>query len=374
MRMIIAGGGTGGHLFPGVALAEELLSLHNENQVLFVGTERGLEAKIIPELGFNLELIDVQGIKGKGLSSRLLAMSRLPSAVSNSVQILRNFKPDVAIGVGGYASGPMIFAAWLMRIPSVILEQNTVPGVTNRILGRFVHRVFAMFEESRRYFPSDKVNVLGNPVRRQFLTAFNGVAPREIHLPDAITVDRPFKVLVLGGSQGAHNLNLRMLEAIERLHTQLPIQMVHQTGEKDEGLVRHAYEKMGVSAEVRAFINDMAPRYADADLVVCRAGATTLAELMIAGCPSILVPFPHATDNHQELNGRAMVETGAALMLPERELNGEVLANRILALAKSPQRRKVMSQAASELGDPLAAQNILKACSEELVQGIKYGS
>ena len=357
MKVIIAGGGTGGHLFPGVALAEEITTRKAGNEVLFVGTSRGLEARVIPELGYPLELIEVRGLKGKGLVARAKSFARLPMALWSSFRILSGFRPDIAIGVGGYASGPLILAAWLSRVPTAVLEQNTVPGITNRILGRFVSAIFVMFEKSREFFPSKKVRVYGNPIRRQLLENF---------LAGAHDKGPEFRILVLGGSQGAHMLNVRFLEAAQIFIEKagLPIRIVHQTGSKDEEYVRDKYASLNAEAKVFAFIKDMSEAYRHADLVVCRAGATTLAEVMVARRPSILIPFPHATDNHQELNGQAMVEAGAAVMFPERDLSGEVLAKVIIELAQDSRRLEAMSIAAGRAGRPEAAREIIDACAQ----------
>jgi UDP-N-acetylglucosamine--N-acetylmuramyl-(pentapeptide) pyrophosphoryl-undecaprenol N-acetylglucosamine transferase len=355
LRVLIAGGGTGGHLYPGVALAEEITTRQKGNHVLFVGTQRGIEARVVPQLGYPIEYIDVVGLKGKGLGGLIKGMFQIPVAISQSFKILRTFKPEVAIGVGGYASGPLMIAAWLMRIPSAILEQNTVPGITNRVLSHFVNAVYVMFESSAEHFPKRKVHALGNPIRRQLLDNF---------LRSKIT-DARFTILVLGGSQGAHALNLRMVEAaghLKNIYEQIKI--VHQTGDKDEELVRKGYADLGVNAEVSAFINDMSNAYLRADLVVCRAGATTLAEVMVAKKASILIPYPHAADNHQELNARTMVDAGASRMLVERDLDGKRLADEILALFNDRELIAKMEQAASRTGRPEAAREIVDACVE----------
>jgi UDP-N-acetylglucosamine--N-acetylmuramyl-(pentapeptide) pyrophosphoryl-undecaprenol N-acetylglucosamine transferase len=355
MKMLIAGGGTGGHLYPGVALAEELLTQKKTNEVLFVGTKKGIEARVIPELGMPLELIEVSGLKGTGLVARFAGFAKLPLALLASIKIVRRFKPDVAVGVGGYASGPVILAAWLLRIPTAVLEQNTVPGVTNRILARFADGVYVMFDESQRFFPKRRVQALGNPIRKQLLENFlrsRPPAPADRHT-----------ILVLGGSQGAHTLNLRMLEAAEHL-TPLKdrIVIVHQTGEKDKELVEKGYAEKGINAEVHPFITEMSEAYRRAELVVCRAGATTLAEVMVAKKASILVPYPHAADNHQELNGKSMVDAGAAVMMVEKELDGKRLAEKITELIGDGDRRMRMEQAASRVGRPEAAVEIVAAC------------
>jgi UDP-N-acetylglucosamine--N-acetylmuramyl-(pentapeptide) pyrophosphoryl-undecaprenol N-acetylglucosamine transferase len=354
--MLIAGGGTGGHLYPGVALAEEVTTRQKGNEVLFVGTQRGIEARVVPELGYSIEYIDVAGLKGRGLLGLISGFLRLPRALFQSLSILKRFNPDVAIGVGGYASGPVILAAWLTRRPIAILEQNTVPGVTNRVLARFAGAVYVTFESSRSFFPDRKVMALGNPIRRQLLDNF---------LSSKVPTNDRFNVLVLGGSQGAHTLNLRMVEAAGHLGEKKDrLSIVHQTGQADEEIVKKGYAELGIDVDVRAFIDDVSSAYRRADLVICRAGATTLAEVMVAKKASILIPYPYAADNHQELNARAMVEAGASLMVLERDLDGQRLAAEILGLEKEPDRIARMEQAASRTGRPEAAREIVDACVE----------
>lgn len=354
--MLIAGGGTGGHLYPGVALAEEVTTRQKGNEVLFVGTSRGIEARVVPDLGYRLELIDVAGLKGKGARGLFRGMMRLPVALMQSLSIVRQFDPDIAVGVGGYASGPVILAAWLLRKPIAVLEQNTVPGVTNRVLSRLADSIYVMFESSRRYFPERKVVALGNPIRRQLLDNF---------LRSKIESNARFNVLILGGSQGAHALNLRMVEAAGHLtEVKERLQIVHQTGKNDEELVAKGYADLGMEATVSAFIDDMSDAYRRADLVICRAGATTLAEVMVAKKASILIPYPYATDNHQELNARTMVEAGASIMLLEKNLDGRRLADEILNLFGDQDRVGRMEQAASRTGRPEAAREIVDACAE----------
>lgn len=357
MRVIIAGGGTGGHLFPGVALAEEITTRQEGNQVLFVGTARGIEARIVPQLGYALELIPVEGLKGKGLRSRFRGVSKLPRALLRSWQILSKFKPDLALGVGGYASGPLVLVAWLRGIPTAVLEQNTVPGMTNRILGKVVRFVFVMFEDSRAFFPPSKVKVYGNPIRRQLLENFLRV--RESR-------EGRFSLLVLGGSQGAHGLNRALSEAAPQLALIEGLRIVHQTGKNDEAMVREAYQASGVDAEVVVFIDNMSHAYEEAHLVICRAGATTLAELMVAKRASVLVPFPFAADNHQELNARAMVKAGASKMVRESERSSSLLAEMVAELAGDPAQRSEMERAARQAGRPEAAREIMDACAELL--------
>lgn len=355
MKILIAGGGTGGHLYPGVALAEELTTRQKGNEVLFVGTARGIEARVIPELGFNLELIEVLPLKGRGLIGLFRGLLSVPRAILASRRILQRFKPDIAVGVGGYASGPLLVAAWISGVPTVVLEQNTVPGFTNRVLARIADAVFIAFESSAKFFPKKKTLPLGNPIRRQLLDNFLR----------SKTPDSKFNLLVFGGSQGAHALNLRMVEASKFLLDLVPqLRIIHQTGAADEELVRKGYADLGVDAEVHGFINDMSSMYLRADLVVCRAGATTIAELLVATKASILVPYPYAADNHQELNAREMVDRGAAVMLLERGLDGQRLADEIRALFGDRDRIKQMERAASRAGRPEAAREIIDACAD----------
>ena len=352
--MMIAGGGTGGHVFPGVALAEEVVGRHPANDVVFVGTSRGLEAKVVPAAGFPIELIEVKGLKGKGL--KIIAnLFLIPMAMVQCWRLLDRWKPDVVVGVGGYASGPVVLTAWMKGIPTAVQEQNAVAGVTNRILGKFVKAAFTAFPEAAHYFRGRKVFQLGNPIRRQLLENF--MRPSNAH-------DRQ-RLLVFGGSQGAHALNMRVIEALPHLaDLRDRITITHQTGARDREQVERGYRAVGFEPDVREFITDMSGAYAGADLVVCRAGATTLAELTVCRKPSILVPFPAAADNHQVMNAKSLVDAGAAVMIEERDLTGELLAHEIRAILGNRARRDQMSRAAAQLGSPQAAKEITDVCSE----------
>jgi UDP-N-acetylglucosamine--N-acetylmuramyl-(pentapeptide) pyrophosphoryl-undecaprenol N-acetylglucosamine transferase len=355
VRMLVAGGGTGGHVFPGVALAEEVVTRHPANDVVFVGTARGLEATVVPQAGFPIELIDVKGLKGKGLLGTLRNLLLLPLAFLQSYAILRKWRPDVVVGVGGYASGPVVLVAWLMRIPTAVQEQNAIAGFTNRVLGRFVEAAFTAFPEAVRQFPRRKVFQLGNPIRKTLMD--NYMMPGAHH-------EQPH-LLVFGGSQGAHALNMRVLESLPHLaDLKGKLRITHQTGAKDREYVERGYQAVGFEADVREFISDMSAAYAGADLVVCRAGATTLAELTVCKKPSILVPFPFAADNHQVQNALSLVSAGAAVMIEERDLTGEVLAQEIRAILSSPERLDKMARAAGRLGSPQAAKEIADVCTE----------
>jgi UDP-N-acetylglucosamine--N-acetylmuramyl-(pentapeptide) pyrophosphoryl-undecaprenol N-acetylglucosamine transferase len=355
MRLLIAGGGTGGHVFPGVALAEEVVTRHPDNDVVFVGTARGLEATVVPAAGFPIELIEVTGMKGKGILRILMALLLLPRAFFQSWSILRKWQPDVVVGVGGYASGPVVLMAWLMRIPTSVQEQNAVAGFTNRVLGRFAEAAFTAFPEAGRHFSRRKVYQLGNPIRRKLMD--NYMRPLVGH-------DRQ-RVLVFGGSQGAHALNMRVIEALPHLaEMRGQLRIIHQTGARDREYVEKGYRAVGFEPDVRDFIDDMSKAYAECDLVVCRAGATTLAELTVCKKPSILVPFPHAADNHQVMNAKSLADAGAAVMIEEKDLTGEMLAREIRSILAHPERRERMARAAGLLGSPQAAKEIVDVCTE----------
>lgn len=359
MRMVIAGGGTGGHLFPGIALAEEVTTRHPKNEVLFVGTPRGLEAKVVPECGYRLEMISARGVKGMGPVKLFLALLALPLSFIESWRILRRYRPDVVVGVGGYASAPVVLAAWIQRVPTAIQEQNALPGLANRLLGHFADVVFIAFIESKAYFPEHKVQLIGNPIRRMLLD--NYLRSTKAH-------DK-FTLLVLGGSQGAMAINTRVLEALDAL-TDLKgeLHFIHQTGKRDFDRVRDGYARRGFSAEVVDFIVDMSSAYARAELVICRAGAATLAELTVCKKASILIPYPHAADNHQEVNARAMVASGAALMFRESDLSGRTMAEQIRRLKADPGALKKMERQAALLGRPEASKELADLCVQMMVQ------
>jgi len=328
---------------------------HPANDVVFVGTARGLEAKVVPEAGFPIELIYVKGLKGKGLMGLVTSLLLLPRALLDSLRILRRWRPDVVVGVGGYASGPVVLVAWLLRIPTAVQEQNAVAGLTNRLLGPFVKAAFTAFPEAAEHFSRRKVHQLGNPIRRTLMENF--MRPDTAHpVP---------RVLVFGGSQGAHALNMRVIEALPHLaDLREHLRFTHQTGARDKEQVERGYAACGFVPDVREFIDDMSTAYAECDVVVCRAGATTLAELTVCKRPSILVPFPAAADNHQVVNARSLAAAGAAVMLEERELTGELLAREIRSLLASPERREQMARAAGRLGSPQAASEITDVCTQ----------
>lgn len=349
-RIIFAGGGTGGHLFSGIAVAEEIRSQFPAAQILFVGTPFGMEKEIIPKAGFPLEFIEASPLKGSGMMMRLKGLVRLPKAYFQSKKILKNFKPDIVIGIGGYASGPMTLAAHFSKIFTAIIEQNAYPGFTNRKLARFVDRVFISFEKARDFFDPEKTIYSGNPVR-----AFS---PHE----EAKNNDT-FTLLVLGGSQGAHALNVAMMDALPLLKERAgEIHIIHQTGKNDFQEVKEAYEKHGISAEVYPFIDQMGAYYAKADLGICRAGAGTITELRLQGLPAILVPYPYAADDHQLFNAKEMVDQGAAELVLNKDLTGAVVAEGVESFIENPEKLKEMGQKAKKQAKPLAAQEVINHC------------
>jgi UDP-N-acetylglucosamine--N-acetylmuramyl-(pentapeptide) pyrophosphoryl-undecaprenol N-acetylglucosamine transferase len=361
MRLLIAGGGTGGHLFPGVALAEELRARDAGAEIRFVGTARGIEARVLPELGWDLVLIEVSGLKTVGALGALRGLFRLPRALLQSRRVVKAFRPDVVIGVGGYASGPVVLMARLMGVKTAILEQNSLPGLTNKILGRFVHTVFLCFEESRRSFRRKKILMTGNPIRRDIRLALQ--AASEVESEAEPGSDSRFRLFVFGGSQGAVALNQLVADAAGLLAGRgIPIEIVHQTGEASLDQIRERYRAAGIEADLRSFVKDMAAEYRRADLVIARAGATTVGELGVVGRPAILVPYPFAADNHQEVNAREMAEAGAALMFRQADLTGEKLADAIAQLAHNRDALARMGSAMKALGKPRAAADILDWC------------
>ena len=333
MRLLIAGGGTGGHLFPGIAVAEEFLSRDSANEVLFVGTDRGIEFRAVPAAGYRLELISAAGIRGKGSFSQIKGALMMLYGYSQSRRILKEFRPDLVLGVGGYASLPMVLASRGMQIPRFIHEQNAIPGMTNKLLARFADRVFITLEESARFFPKDNVLLTGNPLRRQILEKAADAVTGE---PRSGGKGR-FRLLVFGGSQGAHAINMAMMAALPFLErTKDKLEIVHQTGVKDAEEVAEAYRRHGFDGVAKQFIDDMAAAYQKADLIVCRAGATTIAEVTATAKACIFIPFPNAVDDHQRRNAEALLKKQACFMLLEQELNGEKLAGMITELISDP--------------------------------------
>jgi UDP-N-acetylglucosamine--N-acetylmuramyl-(pentapeptide) pyrophosphoryl-undecaprenol N-acetylglucosamine transferase len=354
-RIMVAGGGTGGHLFPGLAVVEELRRRVPDLEVKFVGTARGIEARVLPGRGEALELLEVTPLKGQGLGARLKSFARIPTAMREASSLMRDFEPDLVLGVGGYASGPVLLSASLSGRPTALLEQNAYVGMTNRILARFVNRAYITFEETEAVFGKTKSRLTGNPVRHEF------VEHARLALADPEGFEsRARTVLVLGGSQGARKLNEDIPRALALVGLDdRKLEVVHQTGESMRDEVEARYRELGIRARVVTFIDEIARAYSNAALVVARAGATTLAELCAIGRPSILVPFPFAADDHQAKNAKALEEQGASICIRESELEVDALGGLIGDLLDDSAKRQAMARAAREHGRPDAAAAIV---------------
>lgn len=351
MRVLIAAGGTGGHIYPGIAVAKEVLRRHSDSAVRFVGTARGLENKLVPQAGFELSLIDSAGLKNVGTIARARGLLLLPKSLREARQAIREFRPDIVIGAGGYVSGPVVLTAALLKLPTLVMESNALPGWTNRVLARFVDKAAVSFDAALPFFRGKAV-VTGNPVRREFFEI-----PARRRDPSQT---QQFSILVFGGSQGARAINQAMIAALpslEKLKGELLI--THQTGEADFAVVNSGYDKAGWTerASVKKYIENMVAAFADVDLVVCRAGATTTAELIAAGKASVMIPFPLAADDHQRKNAEALERAGAGKMILQQDLSGERLAQEITTLLRQPEKITAMEQAARQLarGDAAAA-------------------
>jgi len=344
MRAVLAGGGTGGHVIPALAIAHELREIYSA-EIIFIGTSRGIENRLVPAAGFELKLVEVGALKNVSITRRLQTVTALPAALFRSWKILSDFQPDVVIGVGGYASGPAMLAAALSGVPTLAFEPNVVPGLANRVMAPIVSSAAVHFEETRHYF--QRCQVTGVPVRRPF---FN-LPPKPPGSPPTL--------LVFGGSQGAHAINDTVISSLEALSRQVPrIHIIHQTGERDYNGAQAAYLRAGAPAEAFPFIEDMPEMFARGDLLVCRSGASTVAEVTAAGKPAVFIPFPHAADDHQLRNAEALERAGAAVLIAERDLSSERLVGAVGELLGDPARLARMSVASRKLSHPDAAREI----------------
>ncbi len=356
MRAIIAGGGTGGHLFPGVSLASHINNKYPKAKIVFVGTERGLEAKVIPKSGYELKLISVKGFVGKSAKDKVNSVLSLVKSLFECKKILKSFCPDIVFGVGGYASFPMVLMATLNKIPTIILEQNTVPGLANKVLGKIVDAIAVTYPETIDYFQKEKVYLTGTPIRKEILL---GDKQKAINI---FNLERERQtVLIFGGSLGARKINKAIIDGLPYLLSlRDKIQIIHQTGESDYNWVMAEYRKLPFKATVLPFIYDMAEAYSVADLVICRAGASTVAEITALGKASILIPYPYAAYNHQEMNARRLLSRGACEMVLDRELNGEIISKKINKILSDPVVKKEMEMASIAFGKTNAAEKIVE--------------
>lgn len=351
MKVIIAGGGTGGHLFPAVAVGEALMREDKENSVLFVGTTTGIEAGWLPAHGFQYRLLEVHGIRGHSLGERARAVVEFGRAMGGARRIMKSFRPDIVLSAGGYASAPMGVAAVIARRPLVLMEQNTRPGLSNRLLKPFAARVCVGFEEAAGYFSRRRVRVTGNPVRFK--------ARRRV------ISGGPSQILVLGGSSGAHRLNKGVVAALRKMRESvIKLQFVHQTGPADVGFVKAEYEALRCAAAVTPFIDDVGSALASATLVIARSGAMTVSEMAIAGRPAVFVPYPFHRDRQQELNARVLESRGAAVIVKDDDALGENLARVVEDLIGDPARLADMGNRALGAARPDADEAVARICAE----------
>ncbi len=357
MKVLIAAGGTGGHIYPGIAVAKEIVGRNSESKVLFVGTARGLETKIVPESGFELALINSAGLKNVGLLGKLKGLLILPKSFLEARALIKDFQPDVVVGAGGYVSGSVLLMASLMRVPTLVMDSNALPGFTNRRLAPFVTKAALTFEEAVPYF-GKKAIVTGNPVRKEFFD----IQPKERR--------EKLNLLIFGGSQGARAINSAMIDALKNLQSfKNQLHITHQTGELDFAAVEKGYAENGWEmTNVRRYISDMVSEFAKTDLIICRAGATTCAEVAAAGKAAIMIPLPTAADDHQRKNAEALVSKGAAKMILQPNLSGESLAEEIKDLIGKPEKITEMEFSAKKLARADAAK-VTVDLIEDLAKG-----
>jgi len=356
LSLVIAGGGTGGHLFPGIAVAEQVLGSHVDSQVHFIGTGNPFETRVLNQLGFGHERIRVKPLKGKTRLNQALALASIPASLVASIGILRRIRPDAVLGVGGYSAGPVVAAAWILGLPRALHEQNLVPGMTNRFLASLANRIYVSFENTQIRARTQKIRLTGNPVRKEILKQ----KPMANTSVDATRQSRNrFTVLIIGGSQGAHRINMTMIAALEYLESKHNLVFIHQTGSDDESQVSQAYRTNSIAATVQPFFDDMQTCYQQADLVICRAGASTMAELALLGKRVIFIPYPFAADDHQAINAGQLVAAGAAEMILEKDLTAMDLAKTIRAHADSPEKGSSMAANLKKHARPHAARDIV---------------
>lgn len=358
MNIIITGGGTGGHLFPGIALAQGFLKKDPENNIIFIGSKKGIESRILPELKFNLKTIPIKGFAGKGISKKIGSIFLVPLALIQAGYYMKEFHADIVVGLGGYISFPAVMAGWIMRIPTAIHEQNSIPGLSNRILGRFVNRVFISYKESNQFFETQKTIFSGIPIRHQPFSRETGVKGDEL-----------FCIFVCGGSQGSRQINQAVIAMLPYLvEMKNKIRFIHQSGLSDCAMLKEYYKKYGFNSQVFPFIEDMFSCYSQAHLVISRAGATTLAELALYAKASILIPYPFAAHNHQEKNAQAFVDRGAAYMIHSQDANGRNLSSLVKELENQREKLYLMETQSRKLSRPEAAEIIVDGCYQLIAQ------
>ncbi|TDX53014.1 undecaprenyldiphospho-muramoylpentapeptide beta-N-acetylglucosaminyltransferase [Orenia marismortui] len=361
MKVLISGGGTGGHIYPGLAIAKGLEDKFDNTDILFVGTEKGLESDIIPKEGYDLKTITVEGLPRKISLKLFKSFLKTGLGILESRSIIKSFKPDIVIGTGGYVCGPVVLTASLRKIPTLIHEQNAYPGITNRLLARFVDKVALSNGDAKKYFHSEEKTILtGNPVRLEILKKTKKEALKEL----GINGDKKL-ILVFGGSRGAESINRSVIELYDKIKD-LDLQLLHITGKKGYESVIQKAESMGIKGVevgdiiIKPYLYNMSAALAVADLVISRAGATGLAEITACGIPAILIPYPYASENHQEYNARSLENNGAAKVILDNELTGKKLYDLVSTLFQDENKLLIMSRASKNLGKPEALDNLVK--------------
>ncbi len=350
-RLVITGGGTGGHIFPGLAIIEALKELCILD-VMWIGSGRKIEHEILSKKELKYKVLPVKPIKGRDLAQLFISLAYLPISIAKSVKMLRDFNPSLVVGVGGYVSGPVLFAAKMVGIKTAIHEQNSIPGLANRIASKFVDKIYTSFPDSAGYFNGKDVECLGNPIREDILKVQNIDTEGQ-------TSEGPLKILIIGGSQGASGLNRLVSSALKILkQSGRSFQAIHQTGPADKKRLEHLYSAFNMDVKIKEFIDEMGIAYSWADLIICRAGASTLSEITALGKPSICIPYPYAADGHQEMNAKSLKEAGACLCFNERDLGAVTLASQIEELMLDRQKLMQMAKKAKSLGKPNAAKDI----------------
>ncbi len=360
MRLIVTGGGTGGHLFPGIAVGLGMQKRIPGTKVMFIGTDRQMDRETLLEHNFEPVALRCSGLKGVGMMSKLTSLIRMPLAVIRAIGILSRFKPDLVFGVGGYVTGPVVLAAKMLRIPICIHEQNSVPGMANRLAGKLADRICISIPCSPPFNPAKTV-LTGNPVREGILA----IATQRQQEKDKVLT-----LAVLGGSQGAHRVNVLMVEALQKMKFQgIEPRVIHQTGSADEQMVVDAYDEAGIVAEVRSFFKSMEKVYLESDLIVSRAGATTLAEMAVLGIPALLIPFPYAADNHQQTNGEYYVGGKGCRLFQESQLAADILAEKVSDLLQNRKELHTMAASMKTMGVPEATGRIVAECVNLVKKG-----
>jgi len=359
LRIVIAGGGTGGHLFPGIALTEEFVSVNPETEILFISAGNMLEKSVLSKTKFQRRWIAAEGIKGKGLIKKIISVIKIPKGIFESISILKKFNPKLIIGMGSYSSGPVIVAARLLGINIVVCEQNIVMGATNRILSHFADRIYVSSEETKIKNNNYKLCFTGNPIRKNFFRKTCKHTDESEHNGNKKNL---FTIFVTGGSQGANRINTVVADAAKKLKNKNNLMFIHQTGAADESWVKEAYNKNNIPCIVKSFFDDMNQMYSRADIVIARAGATTVAEITSLGKCSILIPYPFAADNHQKLNAQSLADKNAAEIIQQKDLNATLLAKRIEYYVSNKDAILSTESRAKKLGKPKAAEDIVKDC------------